>query len=410
MINPLKHSPAIGAAIALQGIDGALPLIHGAQGCTFLGKVLLTKHFREPIALATSKLFVEDVVMGSEEKLTSAIDGFIEKNNPALIGVLTSGLSEVKGDDTASVVRQLKIRNPQSAIVNVSTPDYSGGLETGYARAVEAIILNIESGVRSSETKKINVIAGSHLTPADFTELKELVESFGLSAVILPDLSALDGSRQVFSPLATGGTTVEELETMANASFTIGLGISMEPAAKLLQQRFGIEYCAFDSVTGRADSDRLMQTLTEVSGRPVPGKYERQRKVLVDAMRDAHPLFGGKKACIALDPDLAVQTSRWLEEMGAVVDLAIIPTLSEAADRIHAKEVQIGDLFAVKGAFDVLIANSHAESASGKLGVPLYQMGFPVYKTLGYTSKITIGYRGTLTMINEVGNLMMKKH
>src|SRR3990172_9051767 len=47
-INPLKHSASIGAAMALQGIDRALPVIHGAQGCTFLGKVLLTKHFREP--------------------------------------------------------------------------------------------------------------------------------------------------------------------------------------------------------------------------------------------------------------------------------------------------------------------------------------------------------------------------
>jgi nitrogenase molybdenum-iron protein alpha/beta subunit len=37
-------------------------------------------------------------------------------------------------------------------------------------------------------------------------------------------------------------------------------------------------------------------------------------------------------------------------------------------------------------------------------------MGFPVYKTLGYTSKITIGYRGTLTMINETGTLLMMKH
>jgi len=91
LIDPLKHSPAIGAAMALQGIDGALPVIHGAQGCTFLGKVLLAKHFREPIALASSKLFVEEVVMGSEDKLSATIDGFIEKNDPALVGVLRLG-------------------------------------------------------------------------------------------------------------------------------------------------------------------------------------------------------------------------------------------------------------------------------------------------------------------------------
>jgi nitrogenase molybdenum-cofactor synthesis protein NifE len=416
LIDPLKHSPSIGAAIAFQGIDRALPIIHGAQGCTFLGKVLLTKHFREPISLATSKLFVEDVVMGSEDKLTQTIDGFIEKNNPSFIGVLTSGLSEVKGDDIALAVKRVK--GLGARVVHVPTPDYEGGLETGYARAVEALlgiagnplIAPSPRGKTSNEKQRINVIAGSHLTPADFNEVTELAESFGLSVIMLPDLSALDGSRQVFSPLAAGGTTMEEIKAMADASFTIGLGMSMEPAAKLLSQKFGIEYQVFDSIAGLADSDGLMQTLSKVSGKPMPSRYERQRKVLVDTMRDAHIFFGGKKICIALEPDLAVQTSRWLDEMGAFVELAVIPTLSDAADRIRAQEVQINDLFSITGEFDMLVSNSHAENTARRLCIPLYEMGFPVYKTFGYTSKVTIGYWGTLAMISEMVNLLMKKH
>jgi nitrogenase molybdenum-iron protein alpha/beta subunit len=71
--------------------------------------------------------------------------------------------------------------------------------------------------------------------------------------------------------------------------------------------------------------------------------------------------------------------------------------------------VEIGDLSSVKGEFDALIANSHAASTAKRLNIPLYEMGFPVYKTLGYTSKVTIGYRGTVTMINELANLLMKK-
>ncbi len=418
-INPLKHSPSIGAAIALQGVDRALPIIHGAQGCTFLGKVLLTKHFREPIALATSRLFVEDVVMGSEEKLTKTIEEFIAKNNPSLVGVLTSGLSEVKGDDVAAATKRVKDQGPGIKVLHIPTPDYDGGLESGYARAVEAVVGSIVEcalpasprveGMIGNEKKRINIIAGSHLTPADFTEITEIAESFGLRVIMLPDLSALDGSRQVFSPLAVGGTTVEELSAMADATFTLGLGMSMEPAAKLLHRKSGTQYRMFDSVAGLADSDRLMQTLAEVSGKPVPSRYERQRKVLVDAMRDAHFFFGGKKICIALEPDLAIQTTKWLDEMGAATDLAVIPTLSDAADRIRAQEVQINDLFSITGEFDALISNSHAESAAKRLNTPLYEMGFPVYKTFGYTSKVTIGYRGTLTMINEMANLLMKK-
>jgi len=257
---------------------------------------------------------------------------------------------------------------------------------------------------------QVNVLAGSHLTPADFSEIRQIVESFGLKAIMLPDLSALDGSRQVFSPLAAGGTGVADLAAMAGASYTIGLGMSMEPAAKLLQQNFGTGYRMFDSNAGLADSDMLMQTLAEISGRPLPPGYERQRKVLVDVRRDAHYYFGGKKICIALEPDLAVQTSKWLDEMGATVELAMIPTLSTAADRIRAREVRIGDLYSITGEYDVLISNSHAERTANKLGIPLYELGFPVYKTFGYTSKVTVGYRGTLTMVSEMANLLMKKH
>ncbi len=127
-------------------------------------------------------------------------------------------------------------------------------------------------------------------------------------------------------------------------------------------------------------------------------------------MRDAHFFFGGKKACIALEPDHALQTAKWISAMGASVDLAIIPTLSGAAEHILAREVQIGDLHEVSGDFDVIVSNSHASSAAKRCGVPLYEMGFPVFKTIGYPSRVTIGYRGTLMMIYEIANLLMKKH
>ncbi len=410
LIDPLKHSPVIGAAMALQGIDRALPILHGGQGCSFLGKVLLTKHFREPIALASSKLFVEDVVMGSEQKLADAIDGFIDKNNPALIGVLTSGLSEIKGDDVPRVVNQLKIRNPQSAIITISTPDFEGGLETGYARTIEKIVASLEPEARSAVQNQITVLAGSHLTPADVTEIRTIVESFGLTAVMLPDLSCLDGSRKGISPLASGGASMTEIATVGSSCFTIALGMSMTPAARMLHKKFGTSFEVFPSSAGLAVVDRLIVTLSRVSGRKPSPVLERQRNILVDGMRDAHFYYGGRRIILALEPDLALQMSNWLAEMGASIETAIIPTLSDAADRIQAQSVQIGDLSSLQGGCDLLVANSHAEQTAKRLGTPLYEAGFPVYKTLGYTSKVTVGYRGTLTMIHEVGNLLMKGH
>jgi nitrogenase molybdenum-iron protein NifN len=111
--------------------------------------------------------------------------------------------------------------------------------------------------------------------------------------------------------------------------------------------------------------------------------------------------------CLALEPDLAVQASRWLDEMGARVDLAVVPTQAASADRIIARRVEVGGLFSIRGRFDLLISNSHGSDTALRLKTPLYQTGFPVSKVLGAATRVTIGYRGTLAMINEVGNLMM---
>ncbi|MEW6715450.1 MAG: nitrogenase component 1, partial [Nitrospirota bacterium] len=147
--------------------------------------------------------------------------------------------------------------------------------------------------------------------------------------------------------------------------------------------------------------------LSFLSGNPVPVRYERQRRILIDGMRDAHFYFGSKKVCIALEPDMAVQTSRWISEMGAEVTLAAIPQNTESLENIIAKEVVVSDLFSIDGDYDLLISNSHAEDTVKRLGVPLYQTGFPVYKVIGNSSRITIGYRGTLAIINDAANLLI---
>ncbi len=418
VINPLKHSQSIGAAIAFQGIDRALPIIHGAQGCTFLAKVLLTKHFREPIALASTKLFTENVVMGSEENIMKTVNGFVEKNRTDVIAILTSGLSEVKGDDVGSAIKNLKfkIQDSKCQIVYVSTPDYEGGLEAGYTKAVEAVIESIvakndttlrHSGLSGIFPKKdcrqaamtdnlyVNVLTGSHLTPADFTELREIIESFGLKPIMLPNLSTLDGSEQGFSALALGGTTMDEIRTMGLSGFTVVIGASMESAARILKDRFSIEYRVFENISGLKDTDMFMEALSMLSGKQMTAKYERQRRILIDGMRDAHFYYGNKKICVALEPDLAVQMSQWLDEMGA---------------EVFEVDANKSALFSIEGDFDLLISNSHAEDTAKRLRAPLYQMGFPVYKILGNNHRVAIGYRGTLNLINEVANLLKGNH
>jgi nitrogenase molybdenum-iron protein alpha/beta subunit len=171
--------------------------------------------------------------------------------------------------------------------------------------------------------------------------------------------------------------------------------------------RFGIPYRVLDGIAGLRDSEALMETLSLLSGRAVPPKYERQRRALIDGMRDAHFFYGNRRIGIALEPDLALQTARWLTEMGAKVTTVVLPQPSEAAVRIPAEKVVIGDLASVEEGIDLLISNSHAEDTAAAIGVPLFQMGFPLHKILANNSRVAVGYRGSLFIVNEIANVLM---
>ncbi|MDA8174758.1 MAG: nitrogenase iron-molybdenum cofactor biosynthesis protein NifE [Nitrospiraceae bacterium] len=410
-IDPLKHSQAIGAAIALQGVHGALPLIHGAQGCGFLGKVLIAKHYREPISLASTKLFTEEVVMGSEEKLERELLDIIQKQKPGIIGVLSSGLASIKGDDVSPVCKKMRAETG-TPVLDIPVPDYEGGLETGYVKAVEALVSL--AGKKKNDSlpymsRSINIFMGAHHTPADFYAVKDMARAFGLTPLILPDLSCMDGSREDFSPLAHDGIRLDEIEMMGSAIFSLAIGPQMEPPAKMIEKEFGVQFAVLDGAAGPQDCNLLLGTLAELSGAPAPRKYQRELRVLKDLMTDAHHYLSGKKICLALEPAHALSLSRLIARTGAEVSLAVVPQKANFLDRIAAREVIIGDFSSVDGDFDLLISSSHGTNTALRLGIPMLEEGFPVYKSFGYCQKESIGYKGAARLVSDMANIFLKE-
>ena len=55
-INPAKTCQPIGAMYAALGIHGCLPHSHGSQGCYAYHRSTLTRHYKEPVMAATSRL------------------------------------------------------------------------------------------------------------------------------------------------------------------------------------------------------------------------------------------------------------------------------------------------------------------------------------------------------------------
>jgi nitrogenase molybdenum-cofactor synthesis protein NifE len=402
-VNPLRHSPAVGAAMALQGVDRTAVIHHGAQGCSFLGKVLLTKHFREPIALVSTKIFSEDLVLGGPELLAAAVRDVLEKQRPDLVATLSSGLSEVKGDDPAAVLGGIDAG--AAVFVPVATPDYAGGLEEGFAAAVAALVALAQPAPR--DAGRVNILAGPALTPADCRELRAIADAFGLQATLLPDLSALDGSRSGYAAITAGGTPLAAIRGMGSAGLTIALGTSLAGAAASLERSCGVPYRVVPYPIGLAATDAFIDVLARAGGGAAPGGAARDRRMLVDGMRDGMTAFGGRRAAVVLESDAAIALSGLLAEMHALVVQAVVPSSSPALGSINALRVDVGDFASLLGGFDVLVAGSHGELPARDLRASHFVWGFPVFERLGHCHRVNVGYRGTLGLVNDIGNTLI---
>jgi nitrogenase molybdenum-iron protein NifN len=416
-VNPLKMSQPVGGALAFMGVNGCMPMLHGSQGCTSFGLVLFVRHFREAIPLQTTAMSEVATVLGGFENVQQAVLNIANRAKPEIIGICSTGVTETKGDDVDGFIKLIRGKHPELediTLVYVSTPDFKGAFQDGWAAAVNQIVETIvephtEGAWRS---RKVNVLPGCHLSPGDIEELREMIESFGLRAHFLPDLSgSLDGHiPENFTPTTLGGISIAEIRAMGSALATIAVGEQMRGAAISLEHKTGVPYKLFDRLTGLAPSDELMSYLSQVGGTPVPNKYRRQRSQLVDAMLDGHFHFGGKNVAIGAEPDLLWSIASFLTEMGCHITAAVTSTASPMLESVPAEEVLIGDLEDLEqraSNADLLVTHSHGRQAAERLNIPFCRLGLPTFDRLGAGHVVSVGYRGTRNLIFDIGNLFM---
>lgn len=413
---PLKLSPALGGALAFLGIDRCLPLLHGSQGCTAFALVLAVRHFREAIPLQTTAVSELSAILGGGENLEQAIANIRERARPRLIGICSTALTETRDEDIAGDLRSMRAEHPEWAdlsLVYAATPDFSGGLQEGWSRAIEAVISELVPGGNGRRRlRQINLLAGSHLSAGDVEALKDLIADFGLIPIVLPDLSgSLDGHvPEDHVPTTLGGTTVEEIRRMNQSVLTLAIGEHMRGSAELLQERAGVPFRVFGRLTGLEATDAFVTELMTVSGASAPPRLRRQRSRLVDAMLDGHSYFAGRGVAIAAEPDLLFALASFIAELGASVTVAVSPTNSPVLAKLPTESVTIGDLDDFEQAIgeapgiDLLVSNAHAQESARRFDLPLLRAGFPIFDRLGAAQQVIVGYEGTRDLLFQLAN------
>ena len=405
-MNQLKHSQPMGAHLAFLGVDGCMPLMHGAQGCASFSKVFFTRHFCDPIAVQTTAVNdITAVIDGGEYSIGEAIKNITQKVQPQLIGLFTTGMTETKGDDIKGVVRSFKDKRK---IVYANTPDFEGGLESGWAKAVEAMIAQLVQPSPTKKEKKVLILPHVSMSAYEVQQLKDALDSLGCQTYALPDMStSMDGHLGLKQgALSSGGISVEQIENLGNSQAVISVGQSMKKCGEVFSTLHNAKHFHFNALSGLQNCDDFYaQMLAYTQNEKPPQRVRQWRQRLQDAMLDTHFVMGSNKFVIALEPDQSYALEQAMSECGAQCSI-IAPQRSS-----HGYKV--GDFEDIEDALtqnDALVTNFHGHRICKENKKVHILRGFPNYEEIGNQLKSDILYEGTARLLFEVANAVKLRH
>ena len=452
--NSCRLCAPLGACLAFRGVAGAMPLLHGSQGCATYIRRYMISHFREPLDIASSNFSEESAIFGGRENLRTGLENVVRQYAPELIGIATTCLAETIGDDVSMYLREIAAEGRQSLpeVVHVSTPSYSASHEEGYHATVLALVAALAQ--EGSPHQAVNVIAplGS---PADLRHLTSIFADFGLEPILLPDFSeTLDGQAWTeYQRIPPGGTPVASIRRMGSARATIEFGSvwhgktsASEPVARpglncapapreasvrspavtagrFLEERFGVPCHALPLPLGVTQTDQLFELLETLSGRPVPTQHGQERGRLIDSYVDAHKYVFGQRAVVYGEQDMVVGIAALLAEIGVTPALCASGTgtgrlrkqlaaveADLAGDIVVLEDVDFAEIeeHAVALRPDLVIGSSKGYSLARRLDVPLVRIGFPIHDRIDGPRLLHLGYRGAQQLFDRIANALIE--
>ncbi|NTV13341.1 MAG: nitrogenase [Desulfobulbaceae bacterium] len=427
--NACKLCKPLGACLAFRGVAGAVPFLHGSQGCATYMRRYIISHFNEPIDIASSALGEKHAVYGGGANLKQGLDNVSAKYHPKLIGIATTCLTETIGDDVKMILSEYR-RDYQGeeelpVLVPVSTPSYSGTHMEGFHAAVRELVGALAEGGPRNGT--LNLLPGL-VSPADLRHLKGILTAFGLTTTILPDISeTLDGPALADYPLIPeGGTTIAEIKGMGRAAATIEFGLTLpdDTGGPYLESRYQVANHRLPMPLGIRASDRFINLLAQLSGRPLPDSLQKCRGRLIDALVDGHKYLAGKTAVLYGEEDLVVGMAGFLAEIGVRPLLCASggqsgrfqAAIAEVLEGLPGESPEVFegmDFYEIAERAealrpDLIVGHSKGYSLARKLGIPLIRVGFPIHDRIGGQRILHLGYQGAQQLFDLLVNELIR--
>lgn len=437
--NACKLCTPLGAALAFKGIEGALSLLHGSQGCATYIRRYLISHFREPIDIASSNFTEHSTVFGGGSNLHTALDNLCRQYRPALIGVATTCLAETIGEDLEGMLRGWEANQtaqtavaglPAPVIVGVRTPSYRGTHREGFQDTVRETAAALAGRPSDAPAPDLNLLPGM-ASPADLRWLRETLGAFSLEAVLLPDYSeTLDGGLWAdYLAIPPGGTPLYAVAAMGRARASVELGalpLKAGSAGSLLRERCGVPLHALDLPIGIRLTDRFLETLAPLAGREIPEAFRTARARLADSYVDAHKYLSGLPVAVFGEEDFVAAMCAFLAETGCRPVLAAsggksgllegrLPQLLGPGSLLDGLEIRsgidfldLGELARSRGV-KLAVGSSKGHKLAASLGIPLLRTGFPIHDRHGGGRLLHYGYEGAQRLHDLLVNTVLEQ-
>lgn len=459
--NACKLCRPLGAVLAFRGVEGAVPYLHGSQGCATYMRRYIISHFNEPIDIASSSLGEKNAIYGGGPNLKLGLQNVTTKYRPKLIGIGTTCLTETIGDDLPSLLAEYHREftagdDAPPLLIRVSTPSYAGSHMEGFHGAVRALVEQLavppvngqKSAGKEPSRAGVNLFPGL-VSPADLRLLKDVLAEFNLPATVLPDFSdTLDGPALDDYPLIpAGGTEIAAIAQMGQAAASLEFGRTIPAAlsaADWLEKHHGVPRLRLGLPLGIRETDRFMARLAELANpeatpprtpataegnhQPPPLLPPRQaaaRGRLLDAMVDGHKYLAGQKAVVYGEEDLVVGLVALLAELGVKPVLCasggksgqLAAAVREVTAELLPDSPEVHedcDFFDIAEQTrqlqpDLLIGHSKGYSLARELEIPLIRVGFPIHDRMGGQRLLHLGYLGAQQLFDTLVNTVMAR-
>ena len=410
-LDPVQGDKLLGAFRAACGIRGALVLVHAPVGCHW-GVNYLERLSAVRTSGTVSALRERSVVFGGEESLRKTVEITLKDRKQRYLILLAGSVPSIIGEDWQGVIDAVGF---DFHSISLDCGGYLGTMGQGYDACLSELCewMDDPPPVRRGPGPRVNLLGVQRDIARGEADIKEIRRVLGRVGI------------RVNSVLPPASVTELKKAPDADLNVVFGYGVGL---AQRMERRWGVPAMVFAEypygLAGTEDFVRAVGERLGTDSRLMEKRIQKERQKILDILKTAHlylPALHGLPVAVSGDLPRARGLARFLAmELGVDIRGMHISSSPEGVqDEIRFEPICSNILFNAswerfKGLVEeknvALILGSDLDrslcTGENRHFVPI---SYPTITRITLTPLPYMGFRGVLTLAEEIINLILRR-